>query len=405
MPDYELADRGSPARPASRPSTPSAGAPAPASSSPKRVGRHSRDAPLRPKTPLGGGRLFLLPARSLSVLGFRLWGFMPIWGRDPIFQMSNRGTLIGQTILVNVFLVTAVLFGATSAANLNLRIQGERVQFALLALSIMLALLANIMMLRRRFSPLEELIDRLEAIDPAHADSFEDRRRPGEWRRWTACRPPSGGCSSAWRASAAAAAGSCCAPRRRSASALARDLHDEVNQALTAILLRLQALMQDSPSPEVAAELARAQAAREPGDGGAAPARPAAAPDRARRPRPACRRSRARCGASATSTGSRPRLETRASAELARRRPAAGGLPRGPGGARQRGAPRAARRAWRWTSRPATSGSSCASATTARGFDRRTAPPPASASNGMAERARLVGGELTSTPRPAAAPP
>ena len=72
--------------------------------------------------------------------------------------MSNRGTLIGQTILVNVFLVTAVLFGATSAANLNLRIQGERVQFALLALSIMLALLANIMMLRRRFSPLEELM-------------------------------------------------------------------------------------------------------------------------------------------------------------------------------------------------------------------------------------------------------
>ena len=87
--------------------------------------------------------------------------------------MSNRGTLIGQTILVNVFLVTAVLFGATSAANLDLRVQSQRVQFGLLALSIMLALLANIMMLRRRFSPLETLINRLEAIDPAQGMSFD----------------------------------------------------------------------------------------------------------------------------------------------------------------------------------------------------------------------------------------
>ena len=36
---------------------------------------------------------------------------------------------------------------------------------------------------------------------------------------------------------------------------LARDLHDEVNQALTAILLRLEALAQDSP-PERAGEVA-----------------------------------------------------------------------------------------------------------------------------------------------------
>jgi hypothetical protein len=87
--------------------------------------------------------------------------------------MNRRETLIGQTILVNLFLVTAVLFGATSAANLNLRIEGERWQFALLAMAIMLALLANIMMLRRRFSPLETLINRLEAIDPAQGVSFD----------------------------------------------------------------------------------------------------------------------------------------------------------------------------------------------------------------------------------------
>jgi two-component system sensor histidine kinase UhpB len=168
--------------------------------------------------------------------------------------MNRRETLIGQTILVNLFLVTAVLFGATSAANLNLRIEGERWQFALLAMAIMLALLANIMMLRRRFSPLETLINRLEAIDPAQGMSFDA--------------PTVGHMEEVDRLSATfrRLLGRIEAERRRSGrlvlraqeeerKRLARDLHDEVNQALTAILLRLQALMQDAPSPEVEREL------------------------------------------------------------------------------------------------------------------------------------------------------
>ena len=170
--------------------------------------------------------------------------------------MSRRETLIGQTILVNIFLVTAVLFGATSAANLNLRISSERVQFSLLAMAIMLALLANIMMLRRRFSPLEELIDRLERIDPAHGVSFDQ--------------PESGAMEEVDRLSATfkRLLERIESERRRSGrlvlraqeeerKRVARDLHDEVNQALTAILLRLQALMQDAPSPEVERELSQ----------------------------------------------------------------------------------------------------------------------------------------------------
>src|SRR3954471_16841657 len=171
--------------------------------------------------------------------------------------MSKRGTLIGQTILVNVFLVTAVLFGATSAANLDLRVQEQRVQFGLLAMAIMLALLANIMMVRPPFSPLEELIDRLEAIDPADFASFEE--------------PPSGGemeevhrLSQTFKRLLQRIE----AERRRSGrlvlraqeeerKRVARDLHDEVNQALTAILLRLQALMQDAHSAEVERELSQ----------------------------------------------------------------------------------------------------------------------------------------------------
>ena len=66
---------------------------------------------------------------------------------------------------------------------------------------------------------------------------------------------------------------------------IAQDLHDEVNQALTGILLRLEATMSDAP-PHLVGRARRHQGARHPGDGGAAAPRARAAPDRARRPRP-----------------------------------------------------------------------------------------------------------------------
>jgi two-component system sensor histidine kinase UhpB len=168
--------------------------------------------------------------------------------------MSRRGTLIGQTILVNVFLVTAVLFGATSAANLNLRIQGERWQFALLAMAIMLALLANIMMLRRRFSPLERLIDRLEAIDPAQGVAF-DQPPEGEMEEVDRLSATFRRLLERIEAERVRSGRLVLRAQEEERKRVARDLHDEVNQALTAILLRLQALMQDAPSPEVEREL------------------------------------------------------------------------------------------------------------------------------------------------------
>src|SRR5204863_3242524 len=103
---------------------------------------------------------------------------------------------------------------------------------------------------------LETLINRLEAIDPAQGVSFDS--------------PAVGAMEEVDRLSATfrRLLGRIEAERRRSGrlvlraqeeerKRLARDLHDEVNQALTAILLRLQALMQDAPSPEVERELSQ----------------------------------------------------------------------------------------------------------------------------------------------------
>jgi two-component system sensor histidine kinase UhpB len=147
-----------------------------------------------------------------------------------------------------VLLVVAVLFAATAAAGLNLAVNDQRLRFGAIAMAILLLLIANMILLRRRFSPLETLIARLEEIDPTQptaqfvvprttveeverlAITFrrllrrieEERRRSGRL---------------VLRAQEE--------ERRR----LARDLHDEVNQALTAILLRLQALSEEAPEP------------------------------------------------------------------------------------------------------------------------------------------------------------
>lgn len=176
---------------------------------------------------------------------------MPIWGGDPIFAMSRSDTLLQRVLAANLLLFVAVLFAATVLASLDVEIQ--RREYALIAMAMILVLLVNFLLLRRRFDPLERLIARLEAIDPADArplPAVEDG--PEEIARLTAAfarllerieaeRNRAG--RMVLRAQEA--------ERKR----VARDLHDEANQALAAITMRLEALAQDAP-PELAAELA-----------------------------------------------------------------------------------------------------------------------------------------------------
>ena len=169
--------------------------------------------------------------------------------------MTRRDdSLIGQIVAANVVLFALTLLAASIAAGLDLGSSSERWEFMILALAIVLTLCTNLWMLQRRFRPLEHLIDEIEAIDPSEPAPLELRRQSpveeierlsasfhGLLQRIEDERRRSG--QLAMRAQEE--------ERRR----LARDLHDEVNQALTAILLRLEALAQETPperEPEVA---------------------------------------------------------------------------------------------------------------------------------------------------------
>jgi len=168
--------------------------------------------------------------------------------------MTRRDdSLIGQIVAANVVLFALTLLAASIAAGLDLGSSSKRWDFLILALAIVLTLCTNLWMLQRRFRPLETLIDQIEAIDPAEPTPLELRRSDpveeidrlassfhGLLERIEDERRRSG--QLAMRAQEE--------ERRR----LARDLHDEVNQALTAILLRLEALAQETP-PERAPEL------------------------------------------------------------------------------------------------------------------------------------------------------
>jgi two-component system sensor histidine kinase UhpB len=161
--------------------------------------------------------------------------------------MTRRDdSLIGQIVAANVVLVAVTLFAASLAAGLDLTVSDQRWSFLILALAIVLTLCVNLWMLQRRFAPLERLIRKIEGIDPAEPSSHRlpdrdpveeidrlSRSFNGLLRRIEEERRRSG--TLAMRAQEE--------ERRR----LARDLHDEVNQSLTAILLRLEALAQANP--------------------------------------------------------------------------------------------------------------------------------------------------------------
>ena len=164
----------------------------------------------------------------------------------------RKPSLLTQVLLINSLLVAVVAVGATAFA---VNPDGGTIEGGglVLALGVLLTVLANSFLLRRRFAPLERLIATMEQVDLSvpgvrgagrRLDSSDVIRLNAAFNRML----------ERLEAERRAAASGVLRAQEQERHRLSQDLHDEVNQALTAIVLRLQASMHHAP-PELAREL------------------------------------------------------------------------------------------------------------------------------------------------------
>jgi two-component system, NarL family, sensor histidine kinase UhpB len=168
--------------------------------------------------------------------------------------MMKSRSLLSQVLVVNLVLIAGSVLLAAIAVDANLRGVVRGREALVLGLAVVATMLGNWLVLRRRFKPLDELISAMERIDLAapsgpfplsqRSDSSEVRRLEVSFERMIAR-------VEAQRRGAGRAA---IQAQERERRRIAQDLHDEVNQALTAVSLRLQASIERAP-PDLRREL------------------------------------------------------------------------------------------------------------------------------------------------------
>jgi two-component system sensor histidine kinase UhpB len=167
--------------------------------------------------------------------------------------MKSR-SLLAQVLAVNLLLVAGTVLVAAIAVDAHLRSILRGREIIVLALAVVATLAGNWLLLHRRFKPLDELISAMEQIDLADphehlarkalVDTAEVRRLDAAFRRMIA----------RLEAERRAAGRAAIQAQERERRRIAQDLHDEVNQALTAVSLRLQASIEQAP-PNLRREL------------------------------------------------------------------------------------------------------------------------------------------------------
>jgi two-component system sensor histidine kinase UhpB len=170
----------------------------------------------------------------------------------------RRTALLTQVLTVNTVVIVATVVAAiTVGARLNGDDPAGPRPLLLLAAAILVTILANNFVLRRRFAPLESLTRTMQRVDLAVPGT---RAQPcdGESADVERLRETFNVMLARLETERVAAASAVLRAQESERARLARDLHDEVNQALAAVSLRLAATAEGAP-PEFAEELAETQ--------------------------------------------------------------------------------------------------------------------------------------------------
>jgi two-component system sensor histidine kinase UhpB len=163
-------------------------------------------------------------------------------------------SLLAQVLAVNLLLVAGTALLATVVVDAHFTSLTRGREWLVFSLAVLATLLGNWLLLHRRFEPLDRVISAMEGLNladtrgaataPPPKGSAEVKRLDAAFRRMIAR-------LEAERREAGRAA---IRAQERERQRIAQDLHDEVNQALTAVSLRLQATIEQAP-PELRREL------------------------------------------------------------------------------------------------------------------------------------------------------
>jgi two-component system sensor histidine kinase UhpB len=165
--------------------------------------------------------------------------------------------LLTQVLFVNLLLIVAAVVAASVAASPSFDLSADPGAAFVLGFAVALTIIVNLILLQRRFRPLEQLVDEMERADlsrpGANLSSKENGLAgPEEVERIHSAFRRMLERLEAERRDASSAA---LAAQEQERARIARDLHDEVNQSLTGLLLRLEAARAKA-GPELAPELA-----------------------------------------------------------------------------------------------------------------------------------------------------
>jgi two-component system sensor histidine kinase UhpB len=169
----------------------------------------------------------------------------------------RRSALLSQVLTVNTLVIIATVFAASVAARLDLANSSGLRQFLVLVLAILTTILANNFVMRRRFAPLESLTRTMECVDLT-APGMRAPPSAGEPADIARLRESFNVMLSRLETERVGTAAAVLRAQEAERARVARDLHDEVNQALAAVSIRLAATADGAP-PEFAEELAETQ--------------------------------------------------------------------------------------------------------------------------------------------------
>jgi two-component system sensor histidine kinase UhpB len=160
--------------------------------------------------------------------------------------MRRRSTLLTQVLAVNALLVGVTALIAAIVARDRLSDVTTREGLLVLGLTVSSAVLLNSLLLRDRLEPMARLVRAMTDVDLARPGMRAESPRHAA-RELTELTEAFNRMLARLEEGRREAGRAVLRAQEEERSRLAQDLHDEVNQALTAILLRLSATIQDAP--------------------------------------------------------------------------------------------------------------------------------------------------------------